>query len=84
MEGEGSPAVGLVLVPVRLVQGQLGHRLSVQLLTVSVGVQTVAGGCWRIEGCNREAVKPGKIRVSQGSDGASQGWSRSVGDRAGW
>lgn len=66
--------------PLGWCQGRLGHRLSVQLLTVSVGAQTVPAGSWRVEDCDREAVKPGKIRVSQGTDRASQGWSR----RWGW
>lgn len=50
-------------------------RGSVELLAVSSGVQTVPGGCWRVEECDRESAEPGKIGVSQGSDRAGQGWA---------
>lgn len=39
-------------------------------------LQTGSGGCWRVEQCDREAIEPGKMGVSQGR-GRWQGVDRS-------
>lgn len=70
--GRAALQLGWCWCPLGWCQGRLGHSLSVELLAVSGGVQTVPAGCWRVEECDREAGEPGKIGVSQGSDRAGR------------
>lgn len=49
----GSKAVGLQLVSVGSAAGVSWGWHQCRLVLVSVGLRTVAGGCWRAEGCHR-------------------------------